>query len=574
MRSLPSSYPICDDFTRGFQNLSPANALVNSYNWSFGDPASGTNNTSTLSTPIHTFSDTGNYIIKLVVNKGQPCSDSATSIAHVFPGFFPNFYFQGICVNKPTQFFDSSRTVYGFINSWSWDFGNTSTIADTSHLQNPVYTYNSTGIKNVRFIVTSNKGCIDTVFKNVAILDKPPLNAVPKDTLICNGAQVTLNAVGNGAFSWTGPTAIINSTSPNPTVAPTSTSNYVVQLNDNGCINTDTVRVRVVNLVSLQLMPDTTICATDSIKLTGQSNGLRYTWTPAATIAFPTQLTTMALPVSTTTYQITATIDHCIATDNVTVTLAPYPKANAGADTIICYNASAQLNAVITGSAFTWSPTASLNNPNILNPIASPPTTTKYVLTVTDILGCPKPKRDTVMVTVLAKVNAFAGNDTAVVFGQPLQFNASGGVSYLWSPPTALNNINIKNPVAIYDGSFDSIRYKVVVRDVQGCADSAYVKVRVFKTAPQIFVPTAFTPNKDGLNDFFRPLAVGITKFDYFRVFNRWGELVFSTTINEQGWDGKIKGKDQGSGTFVWVVKGTDYTGKQVFAKGTVTLIR
>ena len=134
--------------------------------------------------------------------------------------------------------------------------------------------------------------------------------------------------------------------------------------------------------------------------------------------------------------------------------------------------------------------------------------------------------------------------------------------------------MNIKNPVGNYDGSFDSIRYKVVVRDLAGCADSAYIKVRIFRTNPQIFVPTAFTPNGDGLNDFFRPLAVGISKFDYFRVFNRWGELVFQTQINELGWDGKIKGKEQGSGTFVWVVKGTDYTGKQVFAKGTVTLIR
>jgi len=98
--------------------------------------------------------------------------------------------------------------------------------------------------------------------------------------------------------------------------------------------------------------------------------------------------------------------------------------------------------------------------------------------------------------------------------------------------------------------------------------------VKVFKTEPRVFVPTAFTPNGDGLNDQFRPIAVGISKIEYFRVFNRWGELVFSTTVNGKGWDGNIAGKPQGSGTFVWVVRGIDYKGKHFFAKGTVTLIR
>jgi gliding motility-associated-like protein len=254
--------------------------------------------------------------------------------------------------------------------------------------------------------------------------------------------------------------------------------------------------------------------------------------------------------------------------------MVPYPGANAGKDTVICYNSSAQLHGIITGSSFSWSPAGSLNNPNILNPIATPPGTTSYVLSVTDVLGCPKPKRDTIVVTVLPKVNAFAGKDTAVVVGQPLHFNATGGVSYLWSPATALNNTGIHNPTGLYDGSFDSIRYKVVVRDQANCADSAFVTIKVFRTNPQIFVPTAFTPNGDGKNDLFRPIPVGISRFDYFRVYNRWGQLVYSSTNLELGWDGKIQGRDQGSNTYVWMVKGVDFTGKEVFAKGTVTLIR
>ncbi|HEU4471848.1 MAG TPA: PKD domain-containing protein [Flavisolibacter sp.] len=568
--TLPASFPICDDFTRTFQNLAPANGLINSWNWSFGD-----NEFSSEESPTHTFPDTGTYTIKLVVNRGEPCADSATSTAFVYPGFFPDFDFAGVCANKPTNFSDRTTTVYGFVNSWRWDFGDNLTNEDTSRLQNPTYIYPSNGNRNVRMIVTSSKGCIDTVFKEVPIVDRPPISIIPKDTLICNGDDVQLQAVGNGTFSWRPNANISGGNTATPTVSPTTTTSYIVELNDNGCLNYDTARVRVVDFVTLQLRPDTVICATDSVRLTGVSDGLRFNWTPAGEIGNPDRLTTMALPTSNpTVYEVTATIGSCTATDNITITLVPYPKADAGPDTVICFNTSAQLRGSITGSAFTWTPVSTLTNANTLEPIAKPRLTTSYVLSVTDDIGCPKPKRDTVVVTVLPKVNAFAGRDTSVVAGQPLQFNAEGGTGYVWSPSTALNDFNRADPIAIYDGSFDSIRYKVVVTDEYGCADSTHVRVKIFRTNPQVFVPSAFTPNGDGLNDVFRPIAVGLSRLEYFRVFNRWGELVFSTTINEQGWDGRIKGKEQSSGTFVWVVRGVDFTGKVVFSKGTVTLIR
>lgn len=566
--TLDPQYITCDGYNLTFSNHND-NPLIHTYEWSFGDGSA----LSTQATPTHTFADTGVYKIKLVVNRGDICSDSATALAKVYPGFFPGFTFTGICLNKPTQFLDTSRTVYGSINSWNWNFGDPSSNTDVSQLQNPTYTYSKTGTNHVSFIVTSDKGCIDTITHDITILDKPPLQVQPTDTLICSGDNVQLSAVGNGVFSWFG-NNIANGNTATPTVSPTATSNYIVTLDDNGCINKDTVQVRVVDHVSLQAMADTVICATDSVQLTAATNGLRFNWTPAATLNNPNLLNPTALPTATTTYQITSTIGHCNASDNITVRLVPYPGANAGPDTTICYQTSAQLNASISGSSFTWTPTTSLNNPNSLQPVASPKSTTKYVLTVRDNLGCPKPGRDTITVTVLPKINAFAGRDTSVVVGQLLQLNASGGETYSWQPATYLNRNDIQNPTGRYDGIVDSIRYKVLVANKAGCVDSAYVTVRVFRTNPQIFVPTAFTPNGDGLNDYVRPIAVGISHMDYFRIYNRWGQLVYSSTDNERGWDGTIGGKQQPTGTFVWIVKGSDFTGKVVFAKGTVTLIR
>ena len=87
-------------------------------------------------------------------------------------------------------------------------------------------------------------------------------------------------------------------------------------------------------------------------------------------------------------------------------------------------------------------------------------------------------------------------------------------------------------------------------------------------------MPTGFTPNGDGKNDKFKPFTVGITNLNYFRVYNRWGQLIFSTAKLNDGWDGRVSGREQPSGTYVWMVQGVARDGKVITKKGTVTLIR
>jgi gliding motility-associated-like protein len=161
-----------------------------------------------------------------------------------------------------------------------------------------------------------------------------------------------------------------------------------------------------------------------------------------------------------------------------------------------------------------------------------------------------------------------------VVVGQPLQLNAEGGLNYIWSPPTGLNNPNIKNPIGLYEAEIDSVKYMVQVFNQAGCVDTDYLKVTVFKTNPYVFVPTGFTPNGDGRNDEVKPIAVGVKTIKYFSIYNRWGQLIFTTTTNGKGWDGTLGGTPQGSNVFVWMVSAIDYLDKPIFLKGTVTLIR
>jgi gliding motility-associated-like protein len=568
-------YTLCD--STKFINISnlSTSTLIHSYNWEFFNFTGTSIFKTTNKTAAYTFPDTGIYKIKLIVNLSGPCADSAIAEAHVYPGFVPAFNYDGICINKPTQFTDATKTVYGQVNSWTWDFDDNTTSNNVSFMQNPVYTYSEQGTKNVRLIVSDTKGCLDTVYNKVMITDKPPITLAFRDTLICVNDKVQLNASGSGIFNWSPNVNITNANTAAPTVAPQTSTTYYVDVNEDGCLNRDSVLVSVVDHVTLQAMNDTTICKGDAIQLNIVSDGLKYSWTPASQVSDPTVQSPTVITNANTLYEVTTSIGSCTAKGDINVTAVPYPLAVVGRDTLICYQTFAQLHGITDGSSFFWSPQATLQNFNTLNPIAIPVATTAYIFTANDTKGCPKPGIDTIVVTVLSEINAFAGRDTSVVINQPLQLNATGGKGYLWSPPTGLSATNIPNPVAVYDNeSSGGIKYRVLVNNEAGCVDSTFVTVKIFKTIPSVFVPTAFTPNGDGRNDVLRPIAVGMQRLEFFNVYNRLGQIVFNTATNGKGWDGTISGAPQSSGVFVWMVKAIDYTGAPYFQKGTVTLIR
>jgi gliding motility-associated-like protein len=572
--SLLPEYQLCTDTKTISIANSSTSPLISSYNWQIINNTGTTIATSTTASITHNFADTGLYKVKLYINQGQQCSDSATSVIRVYPGLTTDFTFSGICVSKPTSFSDVSHTTYGTINSWSWDFGDGANPADTSHARNPAFTYLQIGIKNVSLMLTTTKGCRGTVKKEVSILDKPPLNLSFKDTLICSGDVLQLHALGNGNFSWTPAVNMISATTADPLISPSVTTKYVAELDDNGCKNKDSLQVRVVDFVSLAARSDTIICEKDEVQLGAATNGMQFNWTPAAFVNDAALLNALARPPATTTYQLTAAIGHCTATDEVTIKVVPYPKVAAGADTLICYNSACQLKGFTDGSSVLWSPSATLSDATRLDPTATPAISTIYILSAYDTKGCPKPATDSVLVTVLPQIIPEAGNDTAIVIGQPLQLNASGGINYQWSPALNLSSATIASPVALFNEASAGLVYKVLVYNEAGCVDSDFVNIKIYQTAPVVFVPTAFTPNSDGKNDLLRPIAAGITKIEYFRIYNRWGQLVFTTVVNGQGWDGRIGGKEQGTQTFVWEVKATDYKGMPYIQKGTVTLIR
>ncbi len=573
---LPDKILSCDSFTSSFENGSLSSS-IEGYLWDFGDKNS-TANTSTEPTPSHTFKDTGIYTVKLVVYGKTGCVDSGTTQVHVFPGFTPDFNFKGSCYQSPFYFSDASVTKYGKVNEWDWNFGDLAVTSDTSHIKNPTYLYPDTATRTVTLTVSTDKGCEKTVTKNISVRDRPDGYFPFRDTLICNIDTLRLIANTTAAISWqpSAPTIISNATSTTPLVFPKKDTWFVASLSENGCKGDDSVLVRVIDKVILNLGPDTSICATDTIRFNPATNALYFAWSPANAVNNPAIPSPYTIPVSASnTYHLHASVGKCYADDDIVVKTAPYPAAYAGTDTSICFGTTALISGSIDGAYFTWSPQNLIVNPRSLSTQVAPIGSTAFILTVRDTAGCPKPVYDTVMVNVIPQVQANAGRDTNIVAGQPLQLNATGGNTYYWSPAIGMSNPQIANPVITLGPSYDSIRYRVRVSiEPPGCFSEDDIKVTIFKTSPDIFIPTGFTPNSDGRNDILRPILAGIQRFNYFRIYNRWGQLLFSTTEEGAGWDGSFGRQEQPSGTYVFMAQGVDYQGKVISKKGTVVLIR
>jgi gliding motility-associated-like protein len=412
-------------------------------------------------------------------------------------------------------------------------------------------------------------GCITT--RPVVVGADPPVTvATTISPASCSG-----NADGSVIVTASGGTGVYQyALNNNPfqsigTLAGTPGPQTVRVQDNNGCLASANIIIPLNNTVMVNSRTDTAICEGTTVTLSTTSNAALFNWTPPATLNNPSVANPVASPAVTTKYFVTVTSGICSQTDSVTITVLPAPVAQAGPDTAVCSGTAALLRAS-GGVGYLWMPPNYLSNSNIANPRASPPASLQYRVRVKDILGCNSLKEDTMLVTIVPLIGAYAGRDTIVAINQPLQLQASGSINYLWQPATGLSSPFIPNPVAVLT---DDIVYTVTVSDAVGCRGTAKIKVKVYK-GPAIYVPNAFTPNGDGLNDALKAIVIGFKSFDHFTVFNRWGQQVFSTGNAANSWDGSFKGLLQNSGTFVWVARGTDYTGKIVELRGTTILIR
>jgi len=224
------------------------------------------------------------------------------------------------------------------------------------------------------------------------------------------------------------------------------------------------------------------------------------------------------------------------------------------------------------GTSYLWSPATNFSKPNTSSPKALIDASQDFQVYISDSI-C---KRDTTFILpVVASPNANitvaksndvnCGNDSAILI-------ANGGVSYVWSPDlyVARNNGN-----KLTVKPFQNTTYTVRGKDASGCVGKDSVTVYFFKEGHQkLFMPTAFTPNGDGLNDVFRPTFIGPSADYDFRIYNRWGQLVFRSKVPGVGWDGTTNGTPQKTDVYVFYLTAEGGCDGKFVQKGTFTLIR
>jgi gliding motility-associated-like protein len=229
------------------------------------------------------------------------------------------------------------------------------------------------------------------------------------------------------------------------------------------------------------------------------------------------------------------------------------------------------------GNSYNWTPAAGLSDAGIANPLAGPRVTTTYNVRVKDGSGCSA--IGTVKVRLLDGLlkAAFLGPDVAcprdlIQFGDTSQ---GGIVGWDWDFGNGQRGVGREQGVQVYpfvDRSAD-FAVQLVVTDTAGCRDTA---VRVIRSVNNCFiaVPSAFSPNGDGNNDYLYPLDAYKARGLVFRVYNRAGVLVFETRDWTKKWDGTLNGYGQPEGVYVWTLAYTDAEGKRQALKGTTVLVR
>lgn len=322
------------------------------------------------------------------------------------------------------------------------------------------------------------------------------------------------------------------------------------------------------------------VCAGSELKFNAEG-GASYEWRGPNGFydnVYYAEIFHTSLADSGTYYVDVISAGGCRTRDSIHVTILGTTHADAFPDTSVCAGRSVQLG-VSKGTSFSWSPSDGLSNNIISNPIAKPKATTMYTVKVIDSSGC----NDTanVLIKVINNVEVKAGIEGAEIFCRPYDSasfkNTSTGnlIKWSWDFGNGQTDTSYQPHVQYYSipNNDDEYIVRLAVADTSGCTDTAYHFIKVVANC-YIAVPTAFTPNGDGLNDYLYPLNAYKATNLLFRVYNRNGELIFETRDWSKKWDGTLRGVPQATGVYIWMLEYIDASNKKISLKGTTALIR
>ncbi|MEZ4849608.1 MAG: PKD domain-containing protein [Bacteroidia bacterium] len=331
--------------------------------------------------------------------------------------------------------------------SYFWTSFPTANISNPN-LQNPSVTNLDT---TTMFYVRSVNaiGCEDLDSVEIEVFEVFTL----EDTFVCDGNSIVLLSSNGVSWQWEPDNGSLDNVNiASPTATPQITTTYTVTATSaNGCISTKNVLVELEQTCSR--CGKTEMCFGGNVNLRAQG-GLSYLWTPSTGLSDTTIPNPVATPSVTTTYSVTVfNSSGCQDTDDMTLVVHPLPSVQANEDETICQGESYDL--LVTGAvSYVWGPAGTLSNPNIANPVATPSSTTLYIVEGTDMNGCRN--RDSVEVEVVPRPITEIDGINQICVGGSIVLTASGGDSYIWSTGETTASISIvpDQPTTYYATAF------------------------------------------------------------------------------------------------------------------------
>jgi len=564
--------------------------------WNFGDGSS----INTNANPSHVFTKPGIFVVSLKVKADSSCTTSTVYDTITVAGFpSAGFTHQFNCVNSPVNFIDTSKAGFAdTLGSWRWSFDNGS----FSNQASPTHRFSNLRTYNVKLLV-SGLACpnLKDSVTYPLLIDAPIASFNMSDSLSCiDSIKIKFTDLS----STYAPTTIRNwnwnfgdgssSTTQSPTHLFNKPGKYYITLtvtNNEGCTSLPLTKQLIVygSPKAAFVMPKQ-ICLTDSIPFVntstlgyGSTKFISYTWDfgdgiPLNYTANPTHRFKFAGKFGV---RLTVRADSSCMTSTFvdSVTVIGYPKAKFGitnycVETPIFFKDSSVAGYADKVGSWRWdfgdNSFSSVTSPvHIYNRIGTFP----VKLLVSGNL-CPY-LQDSITIP-LKIIDRRRDSVYAIKY---LQYNIAqslcalpGGNKYTWSPSTDINpidsrcvTINVQHPKTIY---------KITIIDSAGCTINDRQEIWGFP-GTDIFLPRAFIPasnNRD--NAIFKPIYVGVTVIKYFKIYDRFGHEVFSTSDMSKYWDGTSNGVNQPMETYTWIIQGFDYNNKPVIRQGNVTLIR
>jgi gliding motility-associated-like protein len=435
---------------------------------------------------------------------------------------------------------------------------------------------------------TDASGCSNTA-NAVVVVKAPPVItiAAPGDT-VCIGGSVSLTASGAVTYTWT-PSAGLSCTGcPNPTATPSTTTIYTVKGTDaEGCTSTKSVTVYIalpptISVISSQ----SSVCAGTTVSLQATATNITspYTWEPGSMRGATVSVT----PTVTTTYTVSASSGCGTATATVTISVNDIPVTAFSADvTNGCYPLCVQFrdkSTVGTGAITQWG--WSFGNGDTLStkdPIYCFPKPGVYSVSLTTITdsGCSGSLKVTNMITVYSApvANFTAAPQPATILEPTVQFTNGttdeyGIIYWIWNFGEPGDTVsNLKNPEHTYQDTGTFCPVLVAVNE-HGCTDTV-TNCLVINPIFTCYIPDAFSPNGDGVNDEFEVKGRDIKSFEMY-IFDRWGTQLFHTTDINDGWKGEVNnaGTVCQEDAYVYLIDVYDNKDQKHNFMGTVNLIR